>query len=81
MQRLEVSGAVRPIYESLGFKRLTYYFHEDVFLTVVNLFFFIAGIPDKATFSESTGNNLWHASAQWVDTLRCKPEGRVFDSG
>ena len=24
MQRLEVSGAVRPIYGSLGFKRLTY---------------------------------------------------------
>ena len=25
MQRLEVSGAVRPLYESLGFKGLTYY--------------------------------------------------------
>jgi len=26
MQRLEVSGAVRPIYESLGVKRLIYFF-------------------------------------------------------
>jgi len=28
MQRLEVSGAVRPIYGSLGVKRLTYIAHS-----------------------------------------------------
>ena len=35
MQRLEVSGAVRPIYGSLGVKRLIYYMnntkHEDTY--------------------------------------------------
>jgi len=30
MQRLEVSGAVRHIYGSLGVKRLTHTSHEDV---------------------------------------------------
>ena len=33
MQRLEVSAAVRPIYGSLGFKRLTLYNHRDLHKT------------------------------------------------
>jgi len=30
MQRLEVGGAVRPIYGSLGVKRLTTYIHNNL---------------------------------------------------
>ena len=30
MQRLEVSGAVRPIYVSLGVKRLNFNVHEEI---------------------------------------------------
>ena len=33
MQRLEVSGAVRPIYGSLGFKRLMYVADSKVIIT------------------------------------------------
>jgi len=32
MQRLEVSGAVRPIYGSLGFKRLSVFYSIDAVL-------------------------------------------------
>ena len=34
MQRLEVSGAVRPIYGSLGFKRLTRSCHQTMYAPV-----------------------------------------------
>jgi len=51
-----------------------------VFVTVVNLFLFTSGIPDKEILFESMGDNLGHAVAQLVDTLRCKTEGRFFDS-
>jgi len=30
MQRLDVSGAVRPIYGSLGVKRLSLYMHKSI---------------------------------------------------
>ena len=31
MQRLEVSGALRPIYGSLGFKRLIIFHHVEIY--------------------------------------------------
>ena len=40
MQRLEVSGAVRPIYGSLGVKRLIFryiFMRQDFVVTVTNL--------------------------------------------
>ena len=45
MQRLEVSGAVRPIYGSLGVKRLTNLMHKILFYSkfiIIRLYMFRA---------------------------------------
>ena len=49
MERLEVSGAVRPLYESLGVKRLIYVKHNYLMCTRLHVSF-VTGLLDFTYF-------------------------------
>jgi hypothetical protein len=47
MQRLEVNGAVRPLYVSLGFKGLSYFVNSEIYVLVICIFVYYG--PDLYT--------------------------------
>ena len=70
MQRLEVSGVVRPIYKSLGVKRLRIYGFINIFpfgfmqCTGINLILFSLFRTILKTIKKSAVKNLCHASSR-----------------
>ena len=71
MQRLEVSGAVRPLWWSLGFKGLK---HPSNYVT--DGLTCAHWVPVFMFRRETSG----HTVAQLVEALRYKPEGHGFVS-
>ena len=70
MQRLEVSGAVRPIYESLGVKRLIYIERKTVITFLTEVFI----LNPKFDTEEQIGQDSSFSAPQ--DALYTREEGR-----
>ena len=81
MQRLEVSGAVRPIYGSLGFKRLTNLMHKIFFYNV----YYTPVHVSSTRCSSSGGQNCiiqhldYHHTCRWPSgaQVRSQPVHRT----
>jgi len=67
MQRLEVSGAVRPIYGSLGIKRLTNLMHKILFLNkfITCLYMFRALCAHHQEVKTVLYSIWYHQTCRW----------------